>query len=67
MRNYPVIKRDLRYLRIREHITEDVRLFYVIQNIHVLLYLKQVIAFIKSNRSVLESLKTLIVIAVHFV
>ena len=43
MRHDPVIERYLWHLRIREHIPEHIGLFDIIQYVHMLFNLKQVV------------------------
>ena len=62
VRHDPVIKRDLRNLGIRKHVTEYVWLLHIIQNIHMLFNFKQVILGIQCHRSV----KEIAVIIVHY-
>ena len=54
--NSSVVEGDLRDLGVREHIPEDVGLDYVIQNIHVLFDLEQVVFGIQGYRTILENI-----------
>ena len=56
MGNNPVVKRDLGYLRIGEHIPEYIGLLHIIQNVHMLLYLQQVVVVVHGDGAVLEHL-----------
>ena len=50
----PVIEGYLGDVLVWEHIPEHVGLRNVIQDVHMLLYLKQVILVVHSNRTILE-------------
>ena len=56
LRHGPVIERNLRNVRIRKHLTEHIRLLHVIQNVHVLFDLKQMIVFIHRDRTIFKRL-----------
>ena len=63
VRHDPVVKRDLGDLRVRKHIPKYIRLFDVIQNVHVLFDFQKVVLFIHSNRTVQ---KRSLIIVHHF-
>ena len=52
VRNGTVIEWNLRNFRIREHIPENIRLLHVIQNVHMLFDLEQVLVLIHGDRTV---------------
>ena len=54
VRHDPVIEGNLRDFRIREHIAENIGLFHIIQNIHMLLDLEEIILMIHSHGAVLK-------------
>ena len=56
LRHGPVIERNLRNVRIRKHLTEHIRLLHIIQNVHVLFDLKQMIVFIHRDRTIFKRL-----------
>ncbi len=56
MRHDSVVKRNLRYFRIRKHIPENIGLLHVVQYVHMLLDLQQIVFLVHGNRAILEHL-----------
>ncbi len=52
MRYNPVVKRNLWYFRIREHISEHIGLFHIVQYIHMFFNFQQVIFRVQRHRPV---------------
>ncbi len=55
VRHNSVIEGNLGHLRIGKHIAEYIRLLYIIQNVHMFLYLQQIAVLVHGDRPVLKS------------
>ena len=61
MRHNSVIKRDLRHFGIRKHIAKYIGFLYIVQYVHMLFDLQQIVAFIHGDRPICKHVSAIMV------